>query len=100
MRMANGKATIVGFTLVDLLLWGGLAWAGFELWRRNVARALPGYPTVEQVGYYLIFPGVMSLVAALSGIWAYQTKSRVARFLLVAPLLALPFYLYGYGGGV
>ena len=88
-------------TGLNILIWGGLIFLGYNLIDGVVAQKVVGYPNFGQITYYLYAPIVMVAVAVVTYLF-----SRLGRFigLLLAiqtvVLLAFFPYILAYTGGV
>ena len=88
--------------LTATALWSLILVMGFAGIDGVRSQNVPGYPSDEQLRYYIYIP---TAVLTLLGItWALSVRFRLLKALLalvaVATLLPLPSYLYYYTGGV
>ena len=90
------------FVALALLLWAGLTWTGYDLYRLTRAR-VPGSPYLPgQMRYQVVFPfALTTLAGALAVVLRRSPRlgivSGVIGFVLLA---AVPLLLIGYSGGV
>ena len=83
------------------LIWGALAFSGFEIYNNIAIQNIPGSPSVSQTLYYIVLPSVMSLISLLSILMASPRRPAFlfALFSLLSILMVLPYMLF-YTGGV
>jgi hypothetical protein len=87
---------------VVCVLWGGLSWLGINFAERVTAQHVPGFPNATQIFYYIGVPGAVTGILILSAV-IFDSVFRSPMWLgilSIVALLALPLYLYPYGGGV
>ncbi len=90
------------FIALALLIWAGLAWTGYDLYRLTSAR-VPRSPYLPvQLRAYVLFPlALTALASALAVTLRRAPKFGIAigviGFLLLA---AVPLFLIGLSGGV
>ena len=84
---------------ISCVLWGLLAWSGFD-GEVGVEQRM-GRVSLGQVQFYVVFPLVMLSLSVIPAVLLSQTRwSFVGGFWSgVSMLMVLP-YLYYYGGGV
>ncbi|WP_428415452.1 hypothetical protein [Methylibium sp.] len=82
-------------------IWLALVVMGYQGIQGVVAQHAEGYPNAEQIRYYVVFPGIIAVVAALTGICLWFGRfSMVARIVQVLAFFLLVPYLLLYTGGV
>jgi len=90
---------------LDCVFWGGLLWLGINFAERVTAQHVPGYPNATQIFFYIGVPAGVTAALILSAvILNFVVRSPISSTLLgilsFLALLAVPFYLAIYGGGV
>ena len=90
------------FVALALLVWAGLTWIGYDLYRLTQAR-VPGSPYLPgQFRTFVLFPFALTVLAGALAV-ALRRMSKlgivigVIGFVLLA---AVPLFLIGYSGGV
>jgi len=90
--------------LVNLVVWAFWVWTGVGLSRGVVDQHVPGYPSAEQIEYYIGIPALMIAVClgfvALTFFGKGRLTSNTAAVVLVAALFAVLPFMFFYGGGV
>ena len=88
-------------TAINVLIWGGLAWIGWDLLQGVKSQQVAGYPNSGQFAYYLYTPLVVLLIAVAA--YLLGRFARLRRTALTLHILALVFlgpFLLAYGGGM
>ncbi|MFI5444306.1 hypothetical protein [Polaromonas sp. UC242_47] len=66
------------------------------------SRDIPGYPNVEQIRYYLFYPGAVLMIVL--GAWFFAANRPMRGFFAVGvalgSLVLFPFYFFYFTGGV
>lgn len=69
---------------------------------RVSSRDIPGYPNVEQIRYYLFYPGAVLMIVL--GAWFFAANRPMRGFFAVGvalgSLVLFPFYFFYFTGGV
>lgn len=93
----RGTNVLAGVSCVLLGIWVGIGWM-----QSVVNQHVPGRPSQTQILFYVGVPSAFVVALVLSAvIFNFVIRSAIALIILsVAALVALPFYLIEYGGGV
>lgn len=82
-------------------IWLALVVMGYQGIQGVVAQHAEGYPNAGQIRYYVVFPSIIAVVAALTAICLWFGRFRMlARIVQVLTFLVLFPYLLIYTGGV
>jgi len=86
---------------LNLLVWGGFALIGTDLVLGVASRHIPGYPNWGQITYSIAIPTALGSIAVTAA-RSLRTGKRpdMALGVLILTVGCLPFYLYGFGGGI
>ena len=90
------------FVAVALLIWAGLTWMGYDLYRLTRAR-VPESPYLPgQMRHYVLLPFALTVLAGVLAVVLRRSPRLgivigVIGFVLLA---AVPLFLIGYSGGV
>ena len=89
-------------TIVAVAIWGAIMLLGRTLLVGVEAQQAPGYPSLGQIDWLIIGPfGVIAFLLILGWMGsAHRRIANVQRAVAVITLLAVPPYLFLYGGGV
>jgi hypothetical protein len=81
-------------------LWGYLAYVGFGLTEKVVARRVPGYPSAGQWHFYVLFPAAMLLLGAAIALLPRRLPTTLYVGLLTIEIMPVIPFLLVYGGGM
>lgn len=89
-------------TIVAASAWLGLAMIGLSLMRGVTLQNVPGYPSNDQIQYYVLYPfGVVALLACSAWLCnRFMRRPALLGCISGAALFAVLIYLLGYSGGV
>jgi len=89
--------------LLNVVFWGFFTLKGVEILERVSAQRVPGYPTAEQIAYYLGLPAIVFVGAVVATFLRVRGPVRhsIWPVIVLIGLLLVAFpYLLSYGGGV
>lgn len=88
-------------SVLNIGLWGALFFAGLDGLSGIRDQHVAGYPTQTQTLYYAVLPAVMALTGiAYSVLMWRRAEKNIGIGLPLLMILAIPAYLFFYGGGV
>ena len=87
-------------SILGAVLWGALLYTGVVVTTNASVHSVPGYPSTDQLRFYVFFPEAMTILSA--GLIAFISKCPkwLGASLLAIQFALLPAYLFFYTGGI
>ena len=91
--------------VVGCIVWALITLMGLDLTSGVVAQHVAGYPSAEQLRYYVYFPALMTCVAlALVLLMSFRRVPSAIKTIAAAATvlvwLTIPFFMLPYTGGI
>ena len=82
------------------LFWGYFGYVGFHLVSNVERRGVPGYPNAGQWELYVAVPTAMALLGIVLVVVSKKAPMALYVVVLGIEIVAIPPFLFMYGGGV